>query len=759
MQWMTLAAGRTVPCLAVAVLALPVTAGARAGQVIARASSASATPGQYGPAAEDGVPQVTVQAVRVEQPPILDGALDDEMYRRVTPATRFVQQYPRGGEPATDDTELWIFFDDRTLYVGVRCWDSRPDLIVANEMRRDNQSIWANDNVMVVFDTFLDRRTGVFFQTNPLGGLRDGIVIDENTVNYDWNAVWTGRSRRIDKGWTAEMAIPFKSLRYKPGSPQVWGIQLQRLQKSRNEQTLLSPVPRSYGLQGFVKLSSAARLVGIDAPPTSRHIEVKPYAITSVTTNRSARAANDVDAAIGLDAKYGVTSNLTADFTYNTDFAQVEIDEQQVNLTRYSLYFPEKRDFFLEGQGTFEFAGSGARRATTPDETPILFFSRRIGLNAGQVVPIRAGARLMGRAGGYSMGILNIQTEDAPAAMAASTNFTVARVKKNVFQKSSIGGLFTNRSPSLAGSGSNQVYGVDANLVFYQNLRISGYYARSVTPSLEGDASSYQAQFRYLADRYGFEAQRLKVGPAFSPEVGFLRRQDFRRDYVLGRFSPRPKGIRGVRRLIWEGAFDRYVNSRGIVETRQARGTFKIEFHSSDSLTVDYLRNHEQLVLPLPVSGGLKVEPGRYPFQEVVLTYLLGTQRPVAGTISFDRGGFYGGTRTSVAYTGRVRLTSQFAVEPRVSIDDVDLPQGHARVTLLGGRPTFTISPRMFVSALIQFNSTTRAVETNARWRWEYQPGSDIFVVYTDGRDTGVRGFPSLLNRGIAIKVTRFLRF
>ena len=339
---------------------------------------------------EDG--RITMRAVRLEQPLVLDGALDEDIYETIPAATGFIQQYPRGGEPATEDTHVWIFFDARNVYVSLRCFDSQPDQMVANEMRRDNRNIWLNDNVIVALDTFFDRRSAFFFQTNPVGGVRDALIIDETNTNYDWNTVWDVRSRRLDTGWTAEMAIPFKSLRYRPGASQVWGINVLRVVRSKNEQSLLSPVPVTYGGQGIFRLASAAALIGIDPPPGARNIEIKPYFTSKLITDRPAGISNDADPDFGVDAKYGLTSSLTFDFTYNTDFAQVEIDEQQVNLTRFSLFFPEKRDFFLEGQGVFDFAGSGARRGNTPDETPILFFSRRIGLNEGKPVPIRAGA-------------------------------------------------------------------------------------------------------------------------------------------------------------------------------------------------------------------------------------------------------------------------------------------------------------------------------------------------------------------------------
>ena len=702
---------------------------------------------------------IVVRAVRVESPPVLDGVLDEAVYRTILPAADFIQQYPWNGEPATEDTQVWVFFDSDNVYVALRAWDSRPDQMVANEMRRDNRNIWQNDNIVVLFDTFLDRRSAFFFQTNPLGGVRDALVLNESTTNYDWNTVWDVKSRRDDEGWTAEMAIPFKSLRYASDSEQVWGFNVMRVVRSKNEQSLLSPVPDNAGTG--MRMASAATLVGIEAPEGSRNIELRPYAISDLKTNLPAGIENEVNADFGIDAKYGVTSSMTFDLTYNTDFAQVEIDEQQVNLTRFSLFLPEKREFFLEGQGVFDFAGSGGgsgvRRPSGP--IPHVFFSRRIGLSEGTPVPIQLGGRLMGRAGPLSMGLLNIQTESASVANAEATNFSVVRIKSDVLRRSNVGVIVTNRSPSLTGEGSNLVYGADANMLFYENVQINGFYAHSSEPETGGDPGSYRAQAQYDSDRYGIQGEVMKVGDAFNPEVGFLLRDDFRRTSASARFSPRPTSSRYFRKLTWEASFDRFVNGADVLETQKEVGSFGVEFNSSDVLTLAFSRNLEFLTEPFEVAGDLVVPTGRHRFNEVTATLQLGPQRKVSGMLTLSRGGFFNGDRTGIGYNGRVELSSQFAVEPRVSFDWISLAGAETRVTLLGVRPTLALTPRMYIGALVQYNSSIEALETNFRWRWEFEPGSDLFVVYTDGRDTTGRGFSRLVSRGLAIKFTRFFRF
>jgi hypothetical protein len=700
----------------------------------------------------------TIRAVRVREAIVLDGRLDEDVYTTVQPASDFIQQEPTAGEPATEKTEIWIFFDERNVYIGFRCFDSRPDRIVANEMRRDNNNIFQNDNVTLVLDTFYDRRTAFFFQTNPLGGLRDALVIGENLTNYDWNTVWDVRTRRVEDGWVGEMAIPFKSLRYPRTGSQVWGFNVRRTVRSKNESSFLGPAPRSYGQGALQNLSFASTLVGIEPPGAARNLELKPAGIADLTTNRLSDppTSNEVDRSVSFDAKYGLTSSMTLDFTANTDFAQVEIDEQQVNLTRFSLFFPEKRDFFLEGQSVFDFAGSSGGNQ---GDTPILFFSRRIGLSEGVRVPIQAGVRLTGRAGRYSVGVLNIGTEATPAAEALATNFLVARVKRDILARSSIGLVATRRTPSLTGSGSNSVYGVDANLAFFQNVQVNSYYARSATPEGGGEAESYRGQFRYAADRYGLELERMKVGPQFRPEIGFVRRPDVTKSSLLARFSPRPSSLPAVRKFAWEFNYERFVTSGGVLESRQAQGTFRTEFASSDVLTANYFASSEFLESPFPITRGVTLRVGEYRFNDAQVSYQLGPQRTLSGTFTVRKGDFYSGDHTSASYAGRVKLTPQLAVEPRISIDKVDLPEGRFTTKLAGGRTTYTLSARMFVSALVQYNSSANTLETNARFRWEYQPGSDLFVVYTDGRDTTGPTRAELVNRGLAVKLTRLLRF
>ncbi len=468
-----------------------------------------------------------------------------------------------------------------------------------------------------------------------------------------------------------------------------------------------------------------------------------------------------------------MTANLTADFTYNTDFAQVEVDEQQINLTRFSLFFPEKREFFLEGRGIFDFGRPAGGFTGGPrggrggggffgggGDVPTVFFSRRIGLEQGQTVPIQAGGRITGKVGQFSIGALNIQTQGAPNATAMATNFTVVRVKRDILRRSRIGGIFTGRSVSTVGDGSNEVFGLDAAFSFYDNVNFNGYYARTRTPGLDGDDASYQAAFTYTGDLYGFQIDHLRVGDHFNPEVGFLRRDDFRRTFTSAQYSPRPASIRAVRQFTWRASLDYIENGAGHVETRIAQARFDTELENSDRFGIDVQQSHELLVRPFPIAADVTISPGAYDFQDVFASYSLGAQRRFSGTFSIQRGEFFNGHITAVGYRrGRIEITPQLSFEPSTSLNRIELPGGSFTATLVQSRLTYTLTPRMFFGGFVQYNNGTNSLSTNLRLRWEYQPGSELFVVYNDQRDTSLRGTPFLENRAFVVKVTRLFRF
>jgi hypothetical protein len=650
-------------------------------------------------------------------------------------------------------------------------------------MRRDANQLRQNDNFVVLFDTFYDRRNGVAFQTTPLGALSDFAITNEGSYNGDWNPVWDVRTGRFPGGWTVEMVIPFKSLRYRPGPDQLWGIQLRRGIRRKSEYAYITPLPISAaggagGTAGIFRISGAATLVGIEVPDGSRNLEIKPYAIGRRTTDLNATppTLGDGDGDIGVDVKYGITRNLTADFTYNTDFAQVEVDEQQVNLTRFSLFFPEKREFFLEGRGIFDFArggigggfGGALRRAGGGffggGNAPTLFYTRRIGLENGAIVPIVGGGRLTGKIGAFDVGALNIQTDAEEVSGAEMTNFTVVRVKRDLLRRSSVGALFTNRSVSLRGDGMSQAYGADATFSFFENVSFLGYLARTRIAGVDTEDQSYQGRFDYAGDLYGFQADHLLVERNFVPEVGFVRRDNFRRSFASGRFSPRPSSLDAVRQFRVEGSFDYILAAdTGIVETRQSQLGFSAEFENSDTVGLSVADNYEFLLEPFSPGPGVTLSGGGYGFRDIEATYTRGSQHALNGTVTARVGEYFNGDIRSIGFSrARVEITPQFTVEPSVSVNWIDTPTGSFRADLIVSRVTYTLTPRMFVSALAQYNSNSDAISNNFRLRWEYSPGSELFVVYSEDRNTNPlmpNRFSELRNRGFVVKVNRLFRF
>ncbi len=739
----------------------------------------------------DAVGRVTMRATRLPQPLRLDGVLDEGFYEVVPPVDGFLQQMPLEGAPATERTQAWVFFDDENVYISARLWDSAPESRwVANEMLRDSFQLVMNEYFGIALDTFYDRRNGLNFMINPLGGFGDYQITDESNPNIDWNPIWDSATGRFDGGWTLETQIPFKSLRFRPGlDEQVWGLQLTRNIRWKNEVAHMTPVPISGG-PGDFRLSAAGTLTGVEVPRGNRTFEIKPYAIGGLATDVNAVPAivNDGTGDAGIDVKFGLTENLTADFTYNTDFAQVEVDQQQVNLTRFSLFFPEKRDFFLESRGIFDFGvganfggGGGGFSAARPTggsaagggaffgggDAPTIFFSRRIGLEANEdgltrTVPILGGGRLTGRIGPFSIGALTIQTDSQQDVGALATNFSVFRVSRDVLRRSRVGAILTRRSVSTRGPGSNEVYGVDGQFAFYDNLYVNGYYSRSRTLGLEGDDDSYQGVLTYNGDLYAFQVDHLHVGDNFNPEIGFMRRWNFRRTFTTAQYAPRPRGIEAVRQFTFGASLDYVETGGGAVETRIAQARFETEFESADRVAFDVQRSYELLERSFQLAPEVTIPIGGYDFQDFYAAFQMGPQRRLAGTFSVQHGGFFNGTITAVGFQrGRLELTPQFSLEPGISINRIELPMiGEATIPLVTSRVTYTLTPRMFFGGLIQYNSSNSSLGTNLRLRWEYQPGSELFVVYNDTRDTSIRGrAPFLENRAFIVKLTRLFRF
>ena len=705
-----------------------------------------------------------MRAHRVTTPIRLDGKLDEPIYASTPAISNFVQQEPDEFKPATEKTESWIFFDDDNIYVSARCYESHPERRVANEMRRDTAQLRQNDTFLVMFDTYHDRRNGYLFYANAIGGLADSQVTDEGPPNVDWNTVWDVKTGNFDGGWTIEMAIPFKSLRYQPGVDQTWGINLRRVVRWKNEWSYLAQVPRALTtFRGVLKISSAGTLEGLQVPSGSRNLEVKPYALAGVSTDRTVTPmlSNDQTGRIGGDLKYGITQNITADLTINTDFSQVEVDEQQVNLTRFNLFFPEKRDFFLEGLGTFAFAGrASAGLGAGFGDTPYLFFSRRIGLDGSRVIPLRAGGRTSGKAGKFTFGAINVQTGDDEIARVESANFTVLRAKRDILRRSSIGGMFTHRTATPGRVGSNDGFGarrVDVVLSERPVRRVSRRHAhrgpRGRQPELSRLLRLQRRQVRPPARSPGRRTELSSRGRVRAPHrhAAQLRPGALQPAADVDTQPAQAVGV-GQHQLPHQHARSaRHARSGGVVPGRahqQRRGERDLhrQLRTAGPAVCDCHRRD---------AAGRRL---RLPHHAPRLHC-----RPAAAGVG--RSGvrdrpFYNGDRKSIAVNmARMQVTPQLSLEPSLSINWVDLVQGSFTAKVARTRATYTITPRMFVSGIVQYNSATTSVGSNLRFRWEYRPGSELFVVYTDDYDSDPRpNIEPLRNRAFVVKFNRLFR-
>jgi hypothetical protein len=708
---------------------------------------------------------VVVRATPLSGGLTIDGRLDEDAYRTTKSISDFVQQEPHEGQAATVRTEVWLFFDDRHIYVTARCWQDATMPLIGRELRRDGQSMFDNDNFAVFFDTFLDRRSGFMFQTNPVGAINDTLMTDDGVgSNRDWNTVWSLRTSKDADGWSVEMAIPFASLRYPKGTSQTWGVNFRRNVQARTEFSYLTRIPASAGRRGLGRASLAATMVGLSITRPPGLLEVKPFALGSRITNRDAEPPVDGDASgkLGLDAKIRVGAGLTADVTVNTDFAQVEEDEAQVNLTRFSLFQPEKRDFFLEGQGLFAFGGIPVGRPTAtqpPPEAPVLFYSRRIGLADGAPVSILAGGRVTGRVGErWSVGAMHLQQARSDSAGTPATAFTVLRVRRDILTRSSVGFIFTRRTPSESGADLNQVGGVDLLLAPTQEFTVNAYVAKSHTPGMDGDDVSARARVDYNSDRYGLQFEHLIVPEHFNPEAGLLRREDYRRSIAGGRFSRRPASSPWLRKWNVLGEVDYFESSGGRLESRSQEASVKLELQNGDIATVTATQAHEAVGDPLDLTATQAVPVGAYRFASGLLSYELGARHFLKGTVTLGGGGFYAGRVAEATYKGRLDLLRSVTVEPSVSFNRVTMPWASFWVNVVGVRGVLALSPRSVVSGLVQYRSADRSLGASARWRWEYAPGSELFVVVSEGRDTAL-GHDTVRNRSFVVKMTRLMRF
>ncbi len=695
-----------------------------------------------------------IVAAGVEDTPVLDGnVLGDSAWAAAPPATGFRQTAPDEGQPASERTEVRIVYTSETIYVGVVCYDADPSSIIVTDSRRDS-SLRDSDSFLLILDTFSDRQNGFVFGTSPAGQEYDGQVINEGGgrgggfgssgsggfsrgsaggFNLNWDGAWQVRTRVSDIGWSAEFAIPLRTVRYPARERQSWGVNFQRNIRRRNETVYWAPLPRQYNLY---RVSMAGQLNGLQLPTErAANLQMTPYVIGEMVTRDAAPDRGPVllgDA--GGDLKYSVTSGLTLDATYNTDFAQVEVDDQQINLDRFNLFFPEKRPFFLENAGAFTVnAGSASGRNLGQTE---LFFSRRIGIDdTGAQIPISAGARLSGKVfDTVTVGFLNMQTE-APTAGGAANNFTVTRVRQDLPNRSSIGGLFVNRQatgPQALASDYNRTYAVDGRWGIGQNGLVQGFVGGTQTPGRDGRDHALSLSGTYDSQMWRLSTGYQENGEDFNPEVGYLRRPGGFRKYDLAiNNTSRPNGFLKFQELRPHATFSRIWNLNGVMETTYIHTHFMGEFEDSSSVGLAYDTRSERVFQEFSVSG-LTIPASRYDWSEVSSSFFYDRSAPVSAGVRAVVGGFFGGRIVTIRPTIRARYGESLNLSLSYSRNDIDLPAGTTVTNLTSVRAGYNVTPRMFFQTLVQHNDSARLWSVNFRVGWLQDANTGLFLVYNE---------------------------
>ncbi len=695
----------------------------------------------------------------------LDGRLDEPSWASAPLASNFVQNDPEEGQPATYDTEVRLLYDDRALYIGVFAKDPEPGEIIVNELRKDFNTGSA-DGFQVVIDTFKDERNGYQFAINPSGAKWDSQMSNEGREqNANWDGIWDVATRVGEDGWYAEIEIPFKTLKFGPDAMQTWGINFQRRLRRRNENSYWSPLRRIHSLS---RVSMAGTYEGLQGLRPGANIRVKPYALANFNQLPDVNLDREFDA--GFDVKYGVTTGLTWDFTVNTDFSQVEADEQQVNLTRFSLFFPEKRDFFLENSGVFQFGsgntgggggggGGGGRQNASQDM--IFFFSRQIGLSPnGDAIPLLAGSRITGRVGDWSVGALNIQQREQDSS--PSTNFTALRLRRDILANSDIGVMMLNKDPN--GADHNRAFGADANFRFLTDLTANVAVAKSDSPvaRIPGDGDDWysKSSIGWRTNKWEARGMYQTIGARFNDEMGFVPRTgvDNSEFYLGGRFRPRTVN-RWVRETFPHIQFENFTRRNGGgLESRYMDWHWPVTFQNSTFVEIGTNPNIEVIDERFTINSrrNIYVDPGRYEFKEHFILANTNSAAPFSMNLRYGSGDFYDGYRRNYTIGGTYRMNQHLNVSLSDQINDIELASGAFTTHLVTGRVNVYFTTKMFVNALVQYNTDTNQWSSNVRLDIIHRPLSDIYLVYNERHDSRSG---ALISRAVIAKMTYLLAF
>ena len=737
--------GRLVPLLGFAWLLQPMALGAQ--QSTTEGGASGTAPRELTAA---GFP--LARALRVEDGPIIDGdVLNDPVYADAVLATGFVQSRPFEGEPASERTEVRIVYTSDTLYFGVVCFTDDAGTIIVADSRRDSD-LRETDSFQIILDTYLDGQNGFVFGTNPAGIEYDGQVTNEGRgsgrfaagrpgnsrqqrgsgggFNLNWDGAWQVVTSVTDIGWTAEVAIPFRTLRYPRNEVQTWGMNFQRNIRIRNEQTYWSPLPRQYNIN---RISLAGELQGVEVP-AQRNLQFTPYILgESLHRTEDQRDLNTGD--LGADLKYSVTPSLTLDLTYNTDFAQVEVDDQQINLDRFTLFFPEKRPFFLENAGLFSVGQPGQVET---------FFSRRIGLgDSGEQIPIVGGGRLSGKVGtNTNIGFLNMQTESVGATATPQQNFTVGRVRQDLANRSNVGAMFVNRQAtgSLAGDHDyNRTYAFDGRWGIGQSGTVSGFAAKTDTAGgPTGDSHAYALSAQHVSQRVRLGLGYTEVAPNFNPEVGFLARRSYRRMNARVFTAFRPENSMGIHEFRPHVSHNTIFDfETGRHETQFTHIDNHLEWRNGYQINTGMNITREGVFELFEIFPGVIVPPGTYDHKEAQIAGNTNLGAPVSGTIETIIGGLFGGDRVTITSSIAARVAETFNASFEWSYNDLRLPGGAFTTNLARLRMSYSFTTRRFVQALVQYNDGADLWSLNLRLGLLSDANTGLFVVYNDIQGLG----------------------
>ena len=704
--------------------------------------------GSYSTAQDIFDPSKSVRAVRTETPPILDGSLGDDVWKQADMITDFRQSKPRENAVPGEETEIRFLYDDYFLYVGIRCYVSDPSTILAVDKRRDG-SMSSDDRIFIYFDTFRDFRNGYEFVFNPVGGRSDALLEGLHSVK-EWDGIFESVAAIDEQGWVVEFALPFQTISFDPASD-TWGFNATRVIRSANETIRWSaPLLNKAGRD----LRVAGELTGLTGMNQGLGLDIVPYGLVRYSHD-APTDDDDLKGDFGGDLLWHITPQLTATLTAYTDFADTEVDNRRVNLTRFPLFFPEKRDFFLEDAGVFRFGGLGR------DALP--FHSRRIGIVDGEPVDILAGAKITGRAGDFELGFLDVQIDKFQ--MTDSKNLAVGRVAYHVQEESTVGAIVTHGDP--ASNRDNTLWGVDYNYrdsEFFGSQVLQGhaYFQQSQNAGDAHGAPAFGANISYPNDNVNWNASYREVDENFDPALGFVRRRGTRT--YSGQYAMRYRTEEGsdfgvVRRLDWKLNGWYTTDRDDEIQTANANlNLLEVTTHDGDRLTLSTKYQKERLDMPFQIFSGVTIQPGDYTWHRESVNLMASGARPVSGHLNLRFGDYWSGERLSVSSRVSFRSTNDWTGSLNYSYADVDLPEGAFETHVGRASVNVFFSPDSSLAVLAQYDDVSEALTFNARFRWIRQPGNDLFIVFNESALADAGEYQTIATEAV-VKVNWTSRF